>query len=205
MTFSFADPESVLEFYRAMLRLRRETPELRTGRSRFFDVAEPVLAFTRGGTVLCVFNLSPERHEVMLAGGGAVAARPGLRDVLKLFKLPAFNIVVGGYTAYTFALGAFAEARSKREQGREARVAPAGDPRSRDLLPREDGPVAREQGADALTISNTLPVRDARVSIGRGGLSGRALLDVTLACVRAVRGAMGPGMPEVPGRASNPA
>ncbi len=55
--------------------------------------------------------------------------------------------------------------------------------------------IAREQGADALTISNTLPVRDARVSIGRGGLSGRELLDVTLACVHAVRGAMGPEMP----------
>ena len=50
----------MLEFYRAMLRLRRDTEELRTGRTRFFDVAEPVLAFTRGGTVLCVFNLSPE-------------------------------------------------------------------------------------------------------------------------------------------------
>ena len=55
-------PDSVLEFYRAMLRLRRETEELRSGRTRFFDVEEPVLAFTRGGSVLCVFNLSPETH-----------------------------------------------------------------------------------------------------------------------------------------------
>ena len=55
--------------------------------------------------------------------------------------------------------------------------------------------IARERGADALTISNTLPVRDARLSIGRGGLSGRELLEVTLACVHAVRRAMGPGMP----------
>ncbi|HKX33761.1 MAG TPA: dihydroorotate dehydrogenase 2 [Actinomycetota bacterium] len=55
--------------------------------------------------------------------------------------------------------------------------------------------IAQERGADALTISNTLPVRDPRVSIGRGGLSGRALLDVTLSCVRAVRGAMGPEVP----------
>jgi dihydroorotate dehydrogenase len=55
--------------------------------------------------------------------------------------------------------------------------------------------IAREQGADALTISNTLPVRDARVSIGRGGLSGSELLDMTLACIHAVRGVMGPGMP----------
>ena len=52
-------PDSVLEFYRAMLRLRRDTEELRTGRTVFFDVAEPVLAFTRGGSVLCLFNLSP--------------------------------------------------------------------------------------------------------------------------------------------------
>jgi dihydroorotate dehydrogenase len=55
--------------------------------------------------------------------------------------------------------------------------------------------IAREQGTDALTISNTLPVRDAGVSMGRGGLSGRALLGVTLSCLYAVRGAMGPGTP----------
>ncbi len=53
---------SVLEFYRSMLAFRRATPALRRGRSRFFDLPEPVLAFTRGegeGTVLCLFNLSP--------------------------------------------------------------------------------------------------------------------------------------------------
>ena len=36
-----------------------------------------MLAFTRGGTVLCVFNLSPEKHEVALTGGGAVALAQG--------------------------------------------------------------------------------------------------------------------------------
>jgi alpha-glucosidase len=71
------DPSSVLEFYRSMLRLRRETEELRTGRTRFFDVEEPVLAFTRGGSVLCVFNLSPERHAVRVEGAGAVALSEG--------------------------------------------------------------------------------------------------------------------------------
>ena len=70
--------DSVLELYRAMLKLRRETEALRTGRTVFFDVAEPVLAFTRGGTVLCVFNLSPERHEVMLSGGGEMAVSQGV-------------------------------------------------------------------------------------------------------------------------------
>jgi alpha-glucosidase len=71
------DPESVLEFYRTMLRLRRETEELRTGRTRFFDLEEPVLAFTRGGSVLCIFNLSPERHAVRVEGAGAVALSEG--------------------------------------------------------------------------------------------------------------------------------
>ena len=55
--------------------------------------------------------------------------------------------------------------------------------------------IARQEGADALTVSNTLPVLDAHLSVGRGGLSGRAVREVTLSCVRAVREAMGPGLP----------
>ena len=36
-----------------------------------------MLAFTRGGTVLCVFNLSPETHRVRLTGAGAMALAQG--------------------------------------------------------------------------------------------------------------------------------
>ena len=71
-------PDSVLAFYRAMLKLRRDTPELRTGRTAFFDVSDPILAFTRGGSVLCIFNLSPETHQVRLIGAGAVALAQGI-------------------------------------------------------------------------------------------------------------------------------
>ncbi|HSJ50750.1 MAG TPA: dihydroorotate dehydrogenase 2 [Actinomycetota bacterium] len=39
--------------------------------------------------------------------------------------------------------------------------------------------IAVESGADALTCSNTRPVAEARLSVGRGGLSGRALRDDT--------------------------
>ena len=67
----------MLELYRKMLWLRRERDALRVGRTRFFDVEEPVLAFTRGATVLCVFDLSPEKHEVVLKGGGAIALAQG--------------------------------------------------------------------------------------------------------------------------------
>ncbi|MSU23030.1 MAG: MFS transporter [Opitutus sp.] len=36
-----------------------------------------------------------------------VAAKPAARDYLQLLHLPDYLLVVGGYTAYTFALGAF--------------------------------------------------------------------------------------------------
>ena len=72
-----ADPDSVLNFWKSMLRLRRDTPELRTGHTRFFDVDDPVLAFTRGDTVLCVFNLSPEKHRIRVQGAGALALAQG--------------------------------------------------------------------------------------------------------------------------------
>jgi MFS family permease len=38
----------------------------------------------------------------------AVARKPTVRDMLNLFRIPDYMLVVLGYTAYTFALGAFA-------------------------------------------------------------------------------------------------
>ncbi|MGV8949569.1 MAG: alpha-amylase family glycosyl hydrolase [Cypionkella sp.] len=61
---------SVLESYRAMLAFRRKTEALRAGATQFHDVPEPVLAFTRGARLLCVFNLSPQTVEVRAAGLG---------------------------------------------------------------------------------------------------------------------------------------
>ncbi len=52
---------SVLESYRAILAFRRTTPALIIGATRFHDLPEPVLAFTRGvvpDSVACIFNLS---------------------------------------------------------------------------------------------------------------------------------------------------
>jgi alpha-glucosidase len=65
--------ESVLEFYRRMLRLRRENEALRTGRTVFFDTEEPVLAFARGDAMLCIFNLSPQTAAVTVGGTDATA------------------------------------------------------------------------------------------------------------------------------------
>ena len=43
-----------------MLALRKSTPSLQTGTTEFINTDEPVLAFRRGGTHLCVFNLSAQ-------------------------------------------------------------------------------------------------------------------------------------------------
>lgn len=55
--------------------------------------------------------------------------------------------------------------------------------------------IAQEGGADALTCSNSRPVADRHLAVGRGGLSGRALSADTPRIVREVRAATGGGVP----------
>ncbi|HLB62916.1 MAG TPA: dihydroorotate dehydrogenase 2 [Actinomycetota bacterium] len=55
--------------------------------------------------------------------------------------------------------------------------------------------VARDAGASGLTCSNTRPVEDARLSTGRGGLSGRPLSELTPGIVREVLEATGGTVP----------
>ena len=50
-------------------------------------------------------------------------------------------------------------------------------------------------GADGLTCSNTYPLRDGRLSVGAGGLSGREIFEDTVRIVADVRRATGGGMP----------
>ncbi len=69
------DPASVLEFYRQALKLRKATPALVTGKTRFIDTLEPVLAFVREssqGDLLCVYNLSPTPRVLTVTGAGEV-------------------------------------------------------------------------------------------------------------------------------------
>jgi dihydroorotate dehydrogenase len=55
--------------------------------------------------------------------------------------------------------------------------------------------IAREEGADGLTCSNSLPVAEPRLASRTGGLSGHELLHGTLENVRAVREATGREIP----------
>ncbi len=49
---------------------------------------------------------------------------------------------------------------------------------------------AVDGGADGVVVANTLPVENSRLAVGRGGLSGRPLLESTLESVAAVREAL---------------
>ena len=51
--------------------------------------------------------------------------------------------------------------------------------------------VCRESGVDAVTAANTIPVEDERLATGRGGLSGRAILENMLAMLPDIRADLG--------------
>ncbi|MGV8853872.1 MAG: alpha-amylase family glycosyl hydrolase [Devosia sp.] len=66
-----ADSASTLAFYRTILAWRKAHPALALGDMRFFDVAEPLLAFRRGtdaAAMLCVFNLSADEQALVVTG-----------------------------------------------------------------------------------------------------------------------------------------
>lgn len=54
--------------------------------------------------------------------------------------------------------------------------------------------VCKQRGADGLTVANTRPVEDARLSVGSGGISGRPLFSRMLEMVQYVRAEVGDGM-----------
>ena len=69
------DPGSMLELYRAALRLRRDHPALGEGSLSWLDTAEGVLVFSRDPGFVCAVNLSgapyplPAHTGVLLASG----------------------------------------------------------------------------------------------------------------------------------------
>lgn len=75
--------------------------EARQGwRSAFFWAGGPGLLLA----LMTLFLREPPRGN---CDEHPVQAKPELRDYLQLLRIPDYLLVVGGYTAYTFALGAF--------------------------------------------------------------------------------------------------
>ena len=63
--------DSVLSFYREMLKFRKNSSALSGGRTVFYDSDEPVLSFSRQSDdqkVVCVFNLSKEEVSLPIEG-----------------------------------------------------------------------------------------------------------------------------------------
>ena len=60
------------------------------------------------GLLLAALLLPFAEPERGAADGAVKVEKPTWTDMLKLFRLPDYVLVVGGYVAYTFALGAFA-------------------------------------------------------------------------------------------------
>ena len=65
------DPDSVLSFYRKMLKFRQHSNLLREGKMSFYNTEEPVLSFAReykGTIIVCLFNLSQQEAVIEING-----------------------------------------------------------------------------------------------------------------------------------------
>lgn len=66
-----ADPDSLLHYYRAILKYRKDNHALIDGEIVFHDVKEPILGFSRQSgqdALVCVFNLSAKPHDLSIKG-----------------------------------------------------------------------------------------------------------------------------------------
>ena len=82
-----ADPQSLLNWYRALIKLRRSSAALRDGATVMLDAANPqVLAYARtgpgGGTIVVALNLSAEAQTIRLGLAGAGVHGAHLKPLL---------------------------------------------------------------------------------------------------------------------------
>ncbi len=87
--------DSVLSFYKEMLALRRNTPELREGRIAFLDLPEPVLGYTRGDDVICLFNLSNAAVTVALDKAVSTLIEQGAKCAANSVELAGTGFLIG--------------------------------------------------------------------------------------------------------------
>jgi len=80
------DPDSVLSFYRKMLKFRQRSNLLREGKMSFYNTEEPVLSFAReykGSIIVCLFNLS--QQEAVIEINGLKIAEDNLSQKAKIW------------------------------------------------------------------------------------------------------------------------
>jgi alpha-glucosidase len=92
-------PDSVLNFTRALLKIRQASSALRRGDIAFVDAAPPMLVFRRSEgdeTVLCIFNLGPDTlpKPDCIPTDAAVLVRSGC-DALLANGVPGYAVWIG--------------------------------------------------------------------------------------------------------------
>ena len=95
VTQQSADKASVLNFYREIIALRRDSPALRYGDIEFLESAPELLVIKRKSkqeTRLCAFNLTPEAIALSLPQG--FAAEVVIGDAVNDGMLPAYSGVI---------------------------------------------------------------------------------------------------------------
>jgi alpha-glucosidase len=101
-----SDPKSLLNYYKTLIRLRKENPALRDGLVKIVDDNNPnVLSFLRqkdGTTVLVALNFSGQPQTVRYDLGGAKKLKTllssfaaGESESMDALTLPAFGAYIG--------------------------------------------------------------------------------------------------------------
>ena len=73
--------DSSLQHWKSALAFRKARPELMRGKTKFFDLPEPILGFerqTEEGALACLYNLSPEPQTLRLTGGTQTGPSAGV-------------------------------------------------------------------------------------------------------------------------------
>ena len=94
-----ADPDSVLNFTRRFLEIRRASPALVRGEVRFVEAPDDLLVMVRtyqDETVTCVFNLggAPCDLPADLALDGEVLASSGWDGAVQGRSVPAYSVAI---------------------------------------------------------------------------------------------------------------
>jgi alpha-glucosidase len=93
-----ADPGSVLNFARAMLKVRNQSKALRLGSVGFPDVPEPLLAIRRNEgaeEVLCLFNLGTAAADVPNGLGAGFVSLLASSPAAGQAHLPGLGVWIG--------------------------------------------------------------------------------------------------------------
>lgn len=93
---------SILAFYKDMIALRKNTPALRLGKTKFRNLPEPILAFTRqhsGQSITCVYNLSKVPAKLAISGEASIIGHHNADLKKSELTLPANGYVMLSHSA----------------------------------------------------------------------------------------------------------